>query len=157
MPKIPMTPQGYQALQEKLKQLKTVERPQNIKDIETARAHGDLSENAEYHAAKEKQALIAAQIAETEHSLAEAHVIDPSELDHDKVVFGATVTLLDTETEEERTYQIVGAAEADAANGKISVESPIARSLIGQEAGAAVTVRAPGGAREFEILTIRYA
>ena len=156
MSKIPMTPQGYKALQDKLKHLKSVERPKNIKDIEVARSHGDLSENAEYHAAKERQGIIAAQMAATEHSLASAQVIDPAEMDHDKVVFGATVRLMDEETEEEKTYQIVGAAEADVKSGKISVESPIARSLIGQEEGASVKVNTPRGPREFAILKISY-
>ncbi len=157
MAKVPMTPEGHKKLHEKLKRLKSVERPQNIRDIETARAHGDLSENAEYHAAKERQAMIVAQIAEAEHSLAEAQVIDPSQLDHDKIVFGATVKLVDTESEEEKIYKIVGACEADAANGKISIDSPIARSLIGQEEGACITVRTPGGARELEVLSVTYS
>ena len=157
MAKVPMTPEGYKALTERLKQLKTVDRPQNIKDIEVARSHGDLSENAEYHAAKERQAMIAAQLAEVEHNIAEAQVIDPSTLDHDKVVFGATVRLMDEESEKEKTYQIVGAVEADVSKGKISIDSPIARSLIGKEEGDAVTVQTPGGPREFEILGISYS
>ena len=156
MDKVPMTPEGFKALQKKLKNLKSVERPQNIKDIETARAHGDLSENAEYHAAKERQAIIAAQIAETEHNIASAQVIDPATLNHDKVVFGATVTLIDLESDEKKVYKIVGAPEADASNGKISIISPIARALIGKAEGDDVTVRAPGGVREYEIMKIVY-
>lgn len=156
MAKIPMTPEGYKRLKEKLKHLKSVERPAIIREIEVARSHGDLTENAEYHAAKEKQALIAARIVEIEHNLVEAQVIDTSRFDHDKVVFGATVKLLEEETEEEKTYQIVGTSEADAAQGKISVESPIARSLIGQEKGASVAVQTPRGRKEFEILDITY-
>lgn len=157
MSSIPITPAGYKKLQEELKRLKKVERPQNIRDIEEARAHGDLSENAEYHAAKERQGFIMKSIKEIEHTLAEAKVIDPTELDHDTIVFGATVTLLDTESEEKVTYQIVGKTESDVRQGKVSVESPIARALIGKKAGAATEVRTPRGVREFEILEINYS
>jgi transcription elongation factor GreA len=155
---IPMTPAGLKKLQEKLNHLKKVERPKNIKEIELARSHGDLSENAEFHAAKERQGIIAAQIVELERQIAEANVIDPSSIAGEvKVVFGATVRLLDTDSAEEKVYQIVGAVEADIASARISVESPIARSLIGQEVGAVVTVTTPKGAREFEILEITYS
>jgi len=158
MGSIPMTPEGHKKLKEKLKHIRKVERPKNIKDIETARAHGDLSENAEYHAAKEKQGFLMAQLKDIEHKLVEAEVIDPATIKVEgKVVFGARVTLLDTETEDEKKYQIVGVVEADIAVGKISVESPIARSLIGQKLGSVVTVQTPRGQREFEILEIKYS
>lgn len=156
MAKIPITPHGHRSLKEKLKHLKKVERPKNIKDIEIARSHGDLSENAEYHAAKERQAMIVAQIAEIERNLAEAEVIDPSRLKLDRIAFGATVKMLDADTEEEKTYTIVGSVEADVSRGYISIDSPIARSLLGKEEGDAITVTTPRGAREFEILEIAY-
>ncbi len=157
MGKLPITPAGHKKLQEELKRLKEVERPKNIKDIETALDHGDLSENAEYHAAKERQGFIMKSVREIEHALAEAEIIDPASLDHDTIVFGATVTLLDTESEEEVIYQIVGKTESDVKQGKISVESPIARALIGKEIGVAIEVRTPRGVREFEILEILYS
>ena len=153
---VPMTPQGLKRLQEELKRLKSVERPKNVADIEAARAMGDLSENAEYHAAKERQVLIAKKIVETENKIAQAHVIDPSSLDHAKVVFGATVRLVDTDSGEELCYQIVGADESDVKTGKISVESPIARSLIGRKVGDIAKVTTPRGAKELEILEIKY-
>ncbi len=156
MSKVPMTPQGYQKLQERLKQLRAVERPKIIRAIEVARAHGDLKENAEYHAAKEAQAHLSMELREIEDKLAGAEVIDPSKLNHSKITFGATVTLEGTELGEVKTYQIVGSHEGDIKSGKISVTSPIARALIGKEAGDVVIVEAPGGKKEFEILTIVY-
>jgi len=151
-----MTPQGYQKLQERLKLLKSVERPKIIRAIEVARAHGDLKENAEYHAAKEAQGHLSMELREIEDKLAGAEVIDPSKLNHSKITFGATVTLKGAETGEVKTYQIVGSHEGDIKLGKISVTSPIARALIGKEAGDVVIVEAPGGKKEFEILTIVY-
>jgi len=156
MAKIPITPKGYRDLQKKLRHLRKVERPKNIKDIEVARSHGDLSENAEYHAAKERQGIIVAQIADTEARLADADVIDPARLNLEKIAFGATVKMLDTESDEEKLYTIVGSTETDVSRGRISIESPIARSLIGRAAGDAVTVTTPRGAKEFEILEISY-
>jgi len=157
MAKVPMTPGGFKRLKVRLRQLRKVERPQNIKDIETARAHGDLSENAEYHAAKDKQGMIVAQIAEIEANLADAQVIDPATLNHDKIVFGATVKMLDMDSDEERVYTIVGSVETDVSLGRISIDSPIARSLIGRKEGDAITVKTPKGVRELEILEISYA
>jgi len=154
--RVPMTPRGYAALKEELQRLKTVERPANVKDIEEAIAHGDLSENAEYHAAKEKQAHIAGQIAMLDDKLARAQVIDPSGQDPDKVRFGATVVLQDVETDDEVTYTIVGEDEADARQGMISVTSPVARALMGREVGDEVSVKVPKGLREFEVLEIRF-
>jgi transcription elongation factor GreA len=153
----PMTAAGYQLLKEELKRLKTVDRPNISKAIEEARAHGDLSENAEYHAAKEKQSFIEGRIKELESKIALAEVIDPKTLSGDKVVFGATVKLLDCETEDEVTYQIVGDDEADLKQGKVSVKAPVARALIGQRKGEIVTVRTPkGGEKEYEILVVSF-
>lgn len=154
----PMTRAGYQFLKEELKRLKTVDRPNISKAIEEARAHGDLSENAEYHAAKEKQSFIEGRIKELESKLALAEVIDPKTLSGEKVVFGATVKLLDCESEDEVTYQIVGDDEADLKQGKVSVKAPLARALIGQRKGEIVTVRSPkkGGDKEYEILSIKF-
>lgn len=153
--KVPMTPRGYAALKKELQRLKTVERPANVKDIEEAIAHGDLSENAEYHAAKEKQAHIAGQIAMLDDKLARAQVIDPAEQEPDKVRFGMTVVLQDVETDDEVTYTIVGEDEADAKIGMLSVTSPVARALMGKEVGDDVQVKVPKGTREFEVLEIR--
>jgi len=151
-----MTPDGQKKMQEELKHLKSVERPKNVADIERARDHGDLSENAEYDAAKERQQLISRRIQELEHKLSLAQVIDPSTLDHDKVVFGATVRLHDVDNGEELSYTIVGVDESEISEGKISVESPIARALIGKEEGDEVKVRTPKGVREFEVVGIEY-
>lgn len=155
--KYPMTVRGAQKLKEELHRLKTVERPAVIAAIAEARSHGDLSENAEYDAARERQAFIEGRIMELEGKLANAQIIDPKTLDADgRVVFGATVDLEETESGEQVTYQIVGEDEADVREGKISVTSPIARALIGKYAGDLVVVQAPGGAREYEILDVRY-
>jgi transcription elongation factor GreA len=153
---VPMTNKGYQFLLEELKRLKTVERPRNIRDIEEARSHGDLSENAEFHAAKEKQSLLDFQIRETEDKIARAQVIDITKLSGEKVVFGATVSLADGDTGDKVVYQIVGDHEAEPKNGKISISSPIARALIGKSEGDEVQVRTPTGVRKFDILSVDY-
>lgn len=152
-----MTMQGAEALREELHQLKSVERPRIIKAIAEAREHGDLRENAEYHAAKEQQSFVEGRIAEIERKLSNAEVIDVTTLNAGgKVIFGATVDLLSLETDEAVTYQIVGDDEADIKQAKISISSPIARALIGKEAGDVATVNAPGGEKEYEIVEIRY-
>lgn len=156
MNKVPMTPAGHKKLQEKLKYLKSVERPKVVEAIEVARGHGDLSENAEYDAAKEHQLQLSEEIRKIEHDLSLAQIIDPSTLDHDRVVFGATVRLSDVETEEKKCYQIVGTRESDVNCNKISIESPIARALIGKEPGDVVKVKTPNGIRELEILDVEY-
>ena len=156
MDKIPLTPQGHELLTTQLHRLKHVEKPQNIRDIETAREHGDLSENAEYHAAKERQGIIAGQIQHVEDMLARAEVIDPRKLSGNKVVFGATVDVYDVDEDEDLTYQIVGPPEADSKKGLISVFSPIARAMIGREVGDEVVVKTPGGERILEIVEIQF-
>jgi transcription elongation factor GreA len=154
---IPLTVRGAQRLKDELQRLKSVERPAVINAIAEARAQGDLSENAEYDAAKEKQGFIEGRIAEVEAKLAVAQVIDPATLDPDgRIVFGATVDLEDLTSGEKVTYQIVGDDEADIKDGKISVSSPIARALIGKYAGDSAEVRAPGGLRGYEVLDVRY-
>jgi len=156
MSKIPMTVEGAQRLKVELHRLKTVERPAIIQAIAEARGHGDLSENADYDAAKERQGFVEGRISDIEGKLANAQVIDPAELDVSHVVFGATVDLEDSESGERVTYQIVGDDEADIKLGKISVSSPIARALIGRGEGDSADVRAPGGVRTYEILAVRY-
>ncbi|ACO75883.1 transcription elongation factor GreA [Laribacter hongkongensis] len=157
MIKVPLTRFGAEQLKAELQQLKSVARPEVIAAIAEARSHGDLSENAEYDAAKERQGFIEGRIAELEGKLSNAQVIDPADLDADgRIVFGATVELLDLETEDEVGYQIVGDDEADIKLGKVSVNSPIARALIGKEAGDTVEVMAPGGIREYEVLDVKY-
>jgi transcription elongation factor GreA len=153
--RVPMTPAGYADLQEELKRLKTRDRIQIVKEIETARAHGDISENAEFHAAKERQSHIETRIRQLEDKLARAQVIDPSGSTPDAVRFGVTVVLLDSETDEEVTYTLVGEDEADVARGMISFNSPIARALLGKGVDDEVKVRVPKGTREFEIREIR--
>ena len=153
----PMTRRGYDSLKAELKQLRSVERPAVTADIEEARAHGDLSENAEYHAAKEKQSFIEGRIAEIDSKLATAEIIDPEKLSGDKVVFAATVTVLDLDTDEEATYQIVGTDEVDAKIGRISYTAPVARALIGKHVGDTVTVRLPRkGEKEYEIVRVEF-
>jgi transcription elongation factor GreA len=153
----PLTTQGAQKLRDELQRLKSVERPRIINAIAEARAHGDLRENAEYHAAKEEQGFTEGRIAAIEQCLGNAELIDVSRLDaEDRVVFGATVELYDMSTESEVSYQIVGEMEADIGDGLISISSPIARALIGKFEGDQVTVDAPSGAREYEILTVTY-
>lgn len=155
--KIPLTLRGAEMLREELHRLKTVDRPTVIAAIAEARSHGDLSENAEYDAAKERQGFIEGRINEVEGKLGNAQIIDPASLDVDgRVVFGATVDLEDVDNGQALTYQIVGDDEADIKHGKISLNSPVARALIGKFAGDVVEVQAPGGVREFEILDVRY-
>ena len=157
MQKIPLTVVGADMLKQELQQLKSVARPAVIEAIAEARSHGDLSENAEYEAAKERQGFIEGRIAEIEHKLSMAHIIDPKEIHAEgKVVFGSTVTLEDLDNEEEVVYQIVGEDEADIKQRKISVGSPIARALIGKEEGDVAEVQAPGGVREYEIVQVQY-
>ncbi len=151
-----MTAEGHAALDAELKHLKSVERPAVIAAIAEAREHGDLSENAEYHAAKEKQSFIEGRVAELEDKLARAEVIDVTKLKGEKIVFGATVTLIDVDTEKESTYRIVGEDEADIAKGKVSITSPIARALIGKTVGDEAEVAAPGGARVYEISAVEF-
>jgi transcription elongation factor GreA len=154
MEKIPMTAEGYAALDAELKRLKSVERPAVIAAIAEARSHGDLSENAEYHAAKERQSFIEGRVAELEDKLARSQVIDVSRLSGTTVKFGATVRVLDEDTDLEAAYKIVGEDEADVRTGKVSITSPIARALIGKEEGDVVEVAAPGGSKSFEILKV---
>ena len=154
--RVPMTPRGYEALKQELKRLKKIDRPANIKDIEEAIDHGDISENAEYHAAKEKQAHIAGRMAMLDDRIARAQVIDTTGKTADKVSFGATIKLSDIETEEEVVYTLVGEDEADAKQGRISVSSPVARALMTKEVGDDVSVKVPKGIREFEVLEIRF-
>ncbi len=151
-----MTGSGYTALENELRHRQQVERPRIITAISEARAHGDLSENAEYHAAKELQSLNEGRIAELEDKLSRAEIIDVTKLSGDVVKFGATVTLVDEDTEEERIWQIVGDNEADAKAGRISISSPMARALIGKKKGASVEVMTPKGARSFEIVQVRW-
>nr|CCD27747.1 transcription elongation factor GreA [Stigmatella aurantiaca Sg a15] len=153
---IPMTPSGLRKLKEELKQLQTVERGKISREIEVARAHGDLRENAEYHAAKEKQGHIEGRILDLNDWIARAEVIDTSKLKGDKVVFGATVVLLDAETDKEVTYRIVGELEADIKKRWLAVTSPVARALIGKGVGDTALVRSPGGEREYEVKEIRF-
>ncbi|MEZ4446526.1 MAG: transcription elongation factor GreA [Polyangiaceae bacterium] len=154
--KVPMTPEGQDKLREELEHLRKVEMPQVVKDIATAREHGDLSENAEYHAAKERQGMIHARTKYLEDVLSRAEVIDPAKLSGDKVKFGARVVLLNLDTDEEVTYQIVGPEESDLKQGRISVSSPLARGLIGRQAGDEVTIKLPSGQRSYEIQEISF-
>jgi len=156
MQRVPMTPNGYQKLQEELERLLKVDRPKNIKDIAEARAHGDLSENAEYHAAKERQSFIVGKIQELKTKLALAEVIDPSRINQSKVAFGAKVKVLDIEAEEEYVFTLVGADEADVRNGKISINSPVGKSLLGKEVGDTAIIKAPARTMEYEILEINF-
>ncbi|MGE0737229.1 MAG: transcription elongation factor GreA [Alphaproteobacteria bacterium] len=156
MERLPMTPGGLVRLQEELKQMKTVERPSVIRALEEARAHGDLSENAEYHAAKERQSFIEGRVAELEDKISRAEVIDASKLTGTTIRFGATVTLADEDTDEEATYQIVGADEGDISKGRISFTSPLARALIGKSPGDAVEVSTPGGSKAYEVIKVKY-
>ncbi|KEP71265.1 transcription elongation factor GreA [Thioclava sp. BHET1] len=156
MEKVPLTRAGHDALSQELKKLKSQERPAIIAAIAEARELGDLSENAEYHSAREKQGFIEGRIKELEGILGRAEVIDPSKFSGG-VKFGATVTIVDEDTDEEKTYQIVGEPEADLEKGKLNLKSPLARSLIGKEEGDTVDVRTPGGTRSYEILTVKFA
>jgi transcription elongation factor GreA len=157
MDKVPITPEGHKRLEEELRRLKSEDRPTVIRAIAEARAHGDLSENAEYHAAKEKQAFIEGRIAELEDKTSRAEIINPVSMAGSKnVKFGATVKILDEDSEEESTFQIVGADESDIENGRISVTSPMARALIGKEAGDQIEVNAPSGSRFYEVINVKY-
>jgi transcription elongation factor GreA len=156
MERIPMTAAGFKALEDEVNRLKTVERHEIIKAIAEARAHGDLSENAEYHAAKEKQSFIEGRVMELEDQIGRAEVIDVSKMSGTTVKFGATVTVVDEDTDEKKKYQIVGDVESDAIHGKISLSSPIARALIGKGKGDTVEVSTPRGARSYEILKVEY-
>ncbi len=157
MNKVPMTAGGFESLKEELRWRQQEERHRIIEAISEARSHGDLSENAEYHAAKEAQSLNEGRINELEDFIARAEVIDVSKLSGAKVKFGATVVLVDEDTEQKKTYQIVGDQEADVKSGRISISSPIARALIGKEVGDTIEVNAPGGARGFEIIKVKFA
>ena len=157
MDKIPMTAAGHSILETELKRRSVEERPRIIAAITEARSHGDLSENAEYHAAKEQQSHNEGRIAEIEAILARAEIIDPAKLKGDTITFGATVKLVDEDTDEEKTYQIVGEVEADVKSGRVSITSPIARALVGKRKGDQVEVTAPGGAKSYEILDVRFA
>ena len=156
MEKVPMTAGGYAALEVELKQRQSVDRPRIIEHIAEARSHGDLSENAEYHAAKEEQSHNEGRIAELEDKLARADVIDVSKLSGDTITFGATVTLVDEDTDQKKVWQIVGEPEADAKKGKISVASPLARALIGKTKGTSVEVVTPGGAKAYEVKKVEW-
>lgn len=155
MEKIPVTRRGFDALDAELRQLKTEDRPAIIRDIAEARAHGDLSENAEYHAAREKQGFIEGRIKELEAIISLAEVIDPTQFSG-AIKFGATVTIADEDSDEEKTYQIVGEVEANIEKGLLNMRSPLARGLIGKEEGDSVEVVTPGGRRSYEILAVRY-
>ncbi len=157
MQKFPMTGPGLKRLEEELKNLKSVERPNIIQAIAEARSHGDLSENAEYHAARERQSFIEGRIEELEMIVSAVEVIDPSSLSGDNVKFGAHVSLVDEETEKQASYQIVGVYEADIKQGLLSVSSPLAKALIGKRLGETVSVPAPGGDRSYEIVGVKYA
>lgn len=156
MDKVPMTLDGYNSLEVELKRLKTVERPDVIKAIAIAREHGDLSENAEYHAAKERQAFIEGRVNELEEKIALAEVIDVTKLSGSTVKFGAMVTLADEDTDEENTYQIVGEHEADIKSGRLSVSSPLGHALISKSAGDSVEVNTPKGAKSYEVIKVRF-
>jgi transcription elongation factor GreA len=151
-----MTPRGYALLEEELRRLRAEDRPRIVREIEVARAHGDISENAEYHAAKERQGQIEARLRQLEDRLARAQVIDPRAQSGERVVFGATVVLMDVESEERITYTNVCEDEADVSQGMISVTSPVARAIMGREEGASVQVRVPKGMRELEIVEVRF-
>ncbi len=156
MPNIPMTREGFEELRDELEHLKKKERPKVVEAIEEARAHGDLSENAEYDAAKEKQGFIEGRIEELEGLISHAEIIDPADLSGDRVKFGATVTIFDFENDEEKTYQIVGDEEADIENNRISYTSPIAQALIGKEVAEEVTIDTPGGDKVVEITEVEF-
>lgn len=154
--KVPMTASGYARLEEELRHLRSVARPEVIKAIAEAREHGDLSENAEYHAARERQSFIEGRVAELEDKISRAQVIDPSKLSGDTVMFGATVEVADEDTDQESTFQIVGETEAEVKEGRIAVTSPLARALIGKQEGDSVEVMTPKGTKAYEILKVSY-
>lgn len=154
--RIPMTPRGVKKLREELKRLREVERPKNVQDIEVARAHGDLKENAEYHAAKERQSFIEGRSREIDSILALSDVIDPGKLSGDRVVFGATVKLADTDSGEETTYSIVGDYEGDIKEGRLAISAPLARAMIGREKGDTVVLRTAKGSREYQVVDVQF-
>ncbi len=154
MTRIPMTKAGYEALKQEMEQLTAVERPENIKAIEEARAHGDLSENAEFEAAKDRQAFIQGRINELNYKLAHAEIIDTKNVDTSRVVFGCVVLLENVDTEKRVRYQLVGSEESDVKNGRISISSPLGKAMIGKEAGDEVTIQVPGGKRCYELIKI---
>jgi len=154
--RIPITPAGYQKLQEELERLLKVDRPNNIKNISEARAHGDLSENAEYHAAKEQQSFLEGRIQELKTKLALADVIDPSKISQNKIAFGAKVRVVDLDSDEKKTFCLVGPDEADVKSGKISVSSPVGRALLNKEVGDVVSIKVPARTLEYEILEISF-
>ncbi len=156
MQKFPMTLGGFRAIEEEIKRLKTVERPEVVRAIAEARSHGDLSENAEYHAAKERQSFIEGRLAELEDKLSRAEVIDPTKLSGNQIKFGATVELADEDTDEESTYQIVGEHESDIKNGLLSISAPLARALIGKTVGDSVEVTTPGGTKSYEVIKVQF-
>lgn len=156
MKRVPLTPDGYQKIKDELDRLLRIDRPKNIRDIEEARAHGDLSENAEYHAAKERQSFIEGRLQELQGKLAVADVIDPATINQEKIAFGATVKVLDVETDLEYVFILVGMEEADVKSGKISITSPVGRSLIGKKLGDTVIVKAPARTIEYEIVEINF-
>lgn len=156
MDKVPMTAEGYAALEAEIKYLKSVERPRIIKQIADARTHGDLSENAEYHAAKEQQGITEARMADLEDKLSRADIIDTSKLKGDQVMFGATVTLVDEDTDEKAKYRIVGEIEADVKQGRVSITSPLARALLGKRKKDVVEVSTPGGGKSYKVLKVEY-
>ncbi|TAL22837.1 MAG: transcription elongation factor GreA [Nitrospirae bacterium] len=156
MQRVPMTKEGHQKLQEELERLLKVERPKNIKAIAEARAHGDLSENAEYHAAREKQSFMEGRINELQSKLSLAEIIDPSKINQSKAAFGAKVKVLDIAADEEYFFTLVGPEEADVKKGKISISSPVGRALVGKEVGEAVIIKAPARTMEYEILEIHF-
>lgn len=156
MDKFPMTPAGFQALQDELRNLKTVVRPKVIADLAEARSHGDLSENAEYDAARERQAFVEARIRDVEAKISRAQVIDVTKMQGDKVVFGATVTICDVESEQEQVWTLVGEDEADLKGNKLSISSPMARLLVGKAIGDQIEMRTPKGVREYEIIAVKF-
>jgi len=155
--RLPITPDGYQKLQEELQRLLKVDRPKNIRDISEARAHGDLSENAEYHAAKERQSFIEGRIQELKTKLALSDVINPSKISQKKIAFGATVKVIDLLSDEEKIFMLVGPEEADAKNGKISISSPVGKALLNKEVGDVVNIKVPAKTLEYEVVEIRFA
>ncbi len=154
MQRVPVTKEGYEALKKELENLKRVERPENIKAIEEARAHGDLSENAEFHAAKDRQGFIEGRISELQYKIANADIIVPDQLNKDKAVFGSTVLLENVETGENVEYQLVGSDESDIEKGRISISSPLGRAILGKKPGDELSLQVPGGKREYELVEI---